>query len=431
MIKKSKAAGKENTDIITKPERLDDEMINKGKTAGKEKTDLITKLKRMDDEMIKVGKAAAKEKAKDTASQVLRKTAAIKKDARKYAGMLVGKDVDTCSLITDKMSAELEPSRKSEIQRKTENHPFFKNEDSFFKSIVNRNMQQFCFNKRVGTDDEYYSRFCRNILTCMKTPKLINGLLFEAVDGKSTTRMFNELPGSFDPSEDIKLLEENVGMNLKKIIVKRIIEEHPEIKAIKDAKERFATILSHLQNENKRSLAVFIVDVLIKSIIDYKEGSTKAPKSYTGKIILQEHVEKLIKRLTTNLEKTAEEKTNKKESEQSENSSEEVETETAQSGGGASSKYTPMTLDKLKKVGVEELYEGMMRCRTKDLIKSAHEDSIESEDLFQDGEIEIDTISEGLESPKLLYIVVGSLALVAFIELGIFDAPECLTHTLI
>jgi hypothetical protein len=406
------------------------------------KTDTITKLERLDDEMIKVGLAATQEKAADTSSEARRKVASIKKDAKKYAGMLMGKDVDTCSLVTDKMSLELDPDRKSEVQRKTENHPFFREEDSFFKSIVNRNMQQFCFNKRVGNDDEYYSRFCRSILTCMKTPKLINSLLFEAVDAKATKRMFVDLPGSYDPGEDIKLLEEKVGMNLKKRIVKRIVEEHPEIKAEKDPKERFAMILSQLQNENKKSLAMFLVEVLIKSIIDYKESSTKAPKSYTGKIMLQEHVEKLIKRLTTNLEKTAEQKLDKKKGEISENKSkklvekaentlQEDKAQTTQSGGGVSTKYTPMTLDKLKKVGVEELYEGMKRCRTKDLIKSEYEDSIENENLFQDGDIEIDGMAEGLESPKLLYIVIGSLALVSFIELGIFDAPDCLTHTLI
>ena len=71
----------------------------------------------------------------------------------------------------------------------------------------------------------------------------------------------------------------------------------------------------------------------------------------------------------------------------------------------------------------------MTKCDTKDLIKSEYEDKKDENAMFDEDDIDIDAISDGLQTPKLLYIVMGSFALVTLIELGIFDAPECLTHT--
>jgi hypothetical protein len=364
-------------------------------------------------------KKDAKSVVTDKSGSRSRNFADVKSTTSNYWKRITGEDTDTCSLIKDKIGLERASDRKALIDRRTGNHPFFKEEDSYFKSLVGKNMQTFCFNTNANKDVEYYSRFCRNILNCMKTPKLINGLLFEAIDSKSTKRMFDELPGYYNPSDNLQSLGEDMEMNLKKRIVKRIMEENKEIQSETDPKQRYAMILSVLQNENKKNLATFFTNVLIKSVIEYKEASSSPPSSYTKEIKLQEPLEKLITKLTKkydmkNPTKNANANANKK-----------------KQSGGSSSEYKPMSLAELKKIGAEELYEGMLRCTTNELIKSEHEDSIVSGNIFSDGDLEIDGLAEGLESPKLLYIVIGSLALVSLIELGLFDAPECLTHTFI
>jgi hypothetical protein len=359
---------------------------------------------------------ATKQSLGEGVSNIRRKSASFIKEGSNYMKKLRGEEVDSCSLVKDKLSAELDGDRHEEIARKTENHPFFKDEDAYFKSLVKRNMNQFCFKTRVGNDAEYYSRFCRSVLTCMKTPKLLPQLLFEAIDAKATKRMFDELPGKYNPS-DIEQSWKTFRplMNLKVNIVNRITKENTDISEEKNAKQRFAMILSVLQNENKKTLSTFIVDVLIKTIIDYKKAAKNAPSSYKGDIHMQLYVDRLIKRLT--------------ESNSEPNEPNEPNEQSGGSGSGIGGAKTLMTLEELEKVGVEELYEGMMRCTTKDLIKAEHKDSIENSGLFEDGDIQVDGLSESLESPKLLYIVIGSLALVSLIELGIFDAPECLSHT--
>jgi hypothetical protein len=373
-------------------------------------------------------KEEAKEAYEDVGSSISRKGASFMKEGSNYMKKLKGEAVDSCSLVKDKLGAELYSDRHAEISRKTENHPFFKDEDDYFKSLVKRNMNQFCFKTRVGNDAEYYSRFCRSVLTCMKTPKQLPQLLFEAIDAKATKRMFDELPGKYNPSND-------KTEGLKGNIVNRIMKENTDISEEKNAKQRFAMILSVLQNENKKTLSIFIVDVLIKTIIDYKKASSSAPSSYKGNITLQLYVDNLIKRLTKDI--PADNAGNGGNAEPAKPADPAKPAGNAGNGGngdqvggsGIEKENTLMTSAELEKVGVEELYEGMLRCNTKDLIKAEYEASTENADLFEDADIEIDGLSESLESPKLLYIVIGSLALVSLIELGLFDAPECLTHT--
>jgi hypothetical protein len=324
-----------------------------------------------------------------------------------------GEEVDKCSLIKDKMGDEKSEGRIEELLRKTASHPFFKEEDPYFISLLKRNMKQFCFGKGENGEEEYYSIFCKSVLSCLKTPSQINDLLFQAIDAKSTKRMFDELPGSFDPSDAQTYLgrkyrekKEGTILNLKKDIVTRIMSQNKEIAEEKDNKQRFAMILSVLQNENKRALSAFIVEVLIKTIIDYKDAANTAPSGYTGKVKYQRGLDKLIKRLTESQKKNM---NNQK--------------------GGSNLEDKPLTSAELKKIGSDDLYEGMTKCDTKDLIKSEYEDRKDESAMLEDKDIDIDAISEGLETPKLLYIVMGSFAIVTLIELGIFDAPECLTHT--
>jgi hypothetical protein len=244
--------------------------------------------------------------------------------------------------------------------------------------------------------------------------------------------MFDELPGYYDPSDkrdsfqqSKKEKKESTYFNLKKQIADRIVSQNKEIENEKDKKQKFAMILSALQNENKKSLAAFLVEVLIKTIIDYKDAAQTGPPSYTGKIFLQTGVDKLIRRLTS---KSKEKNNTNSEGNNSEgNNSEGNNSEGNQSGGGEQ----PLSSDDLKKIGTEDLYQGMTECDVKDLIKSEQEDRKDEIDMLEDSEVSIDDISEGLQTPKLLYIVMGSFILVSLIELGIFDAPECLTHTLI
>lgn len=354
-----------------------------------------------------------KESLKAVGAQFTRKKAALGKEVSDYMKKIKGEEVDKCSLIKDKMGDEKSEGRIEELLRKTASHPFFKEEDPYFISLLKRNMKQFCFGKGENGEEEYYSIFCKSVLSCLKTPSQINDLLFQAIDAKSTKRMFDELPGSFDPSDAQTYLgrkyrekKEGTILNLKKDIVTRIMSQNKEIAEEKDNKQRFAMILSVLQNENKRALSAFIVEVLIKTIIDYKDAANTAPSGYTGKVKYQRGLDKLIKRLTESQKKT-----------------------TNNQKGGSNLEDKPLTSAELKKIGSDDLYEGMTKCDTKDLIKSEYEDRKDESAMLEDKDIDIDAISEGLETPKLLYIVMGSFAIVTLIELGIFDAPECLTHT--
>lgn len=409
--------------------RLKEEEKQRRKNAGE--TTVIGRMELSADDDYEALKKGVKSVASDTMGDSKRKLASFKTGASNYMKRLKGETADTCSLIKDKTGPERYNGREQYIDVQTNRSLFFKEEDSYFKSIVSKNMKNFCFNTKVANDQEYYSRFCRNVLQCMKKPNSINSLVFEAVDYKAIKRMFDSLPGSYNPQDNLEAIGDgDPGSNLKKRIAKRILEENKEIQQEQDPKQRFAMILSVLQNENKRSLATFLVDVLIKSIIEYREAANSPPKSYTGEIKLQSHVEKIIKKLTKKYD--TENKKNNSNNEGGENNNEDGnETGKNKNQSGGSNEGDLMTPAQLKKIGVEELYDGLMHCTTKDIIKAEHDADKDNKDLFEDEEFEIDNVAEGLESPKLLYIVVGSLALVSLIELGLFDAPECLTHTFI
>ena len=380
-----------------------------------------------------------KESVVTMGANLKRKKAELRKEASGYLRKMAGKNVDTCSLVKDKIGEEDSSGLVEEILRKTKNHPFFKSEDEYFKSLLNRNMKGFCFNKSSQGDNQDYSIFCKSVLNCLKTPAQINDILFQAIDPISTKRMFDELPGYYDPSDTKNAIQqskkekkESTYFNLKKQIADRIISQNKEIATEKDKKQKFAMILSVLQNENKRSLAAFLVEVLIKTMIDYKDAEQSAPPSYTGKIFLQTGVDKLIKRLKSkSKEKNSKGKNSEGENSEGENSEENNNGENNNKGSQSGGAEAPLSSDDLKKIGIEDLYKGMSECDIKDLIKSEQEDRKNEIDMLEDSEVSIDDISEGLQTPKLLYIVMGSFILVSLIELGVFDAPECLTHTLI
>ena len=90
----------------------------------------------------------------------------------------------------------------------------------------------------------------------------------------------------------------------------------------------------------------------------------------------------------------------------------------------------------LKQISEEDLYQGLKNCDKKDLIKSDYEKRTQegTDELGNEFDKEdegIDSIGQGMETPKLLYILMGSLIVVGIIESGFLDAPPCMTHTII
>ena len=121
----------------------------------------------------------------------------------------------------------------------------------------------------------------------------------------------------------------------------------------------------------------------------------------------------------------------------------------SQKGGGGkiSYKYVKDKLEKagykpiysaaeLKRISEEDLYKGLKNCDKKDLIKSDYEKRVnegtdELGNEFDRNDDEIDSVGKAMDTPKLLYILMGSLIVVGVIESGFLDAPPCMTHTLI
>ena len=112
---------------------------------------------------------------------------------------MTGETYESCSLIKELNNTERDSFRvedmEHEVTRKFEDHDLFKKEDKYFKALIKKNIKEFCFNNKENEDDYQYSRLCKRIIPCFKTPNLLHELLFDAIDTKATKRMFDQLSG--------------------------------------------------------------------------------------------------------------------------------------------------------------------------------------------------------------------------------------------
>ena len=110
-----------------------------------------------------------------------------------------GETYESCSLIKELNDTERDifqvEDMEQEVIRKFVDHDLFKKEDEYFKALIKKNIKSFCFNNKETEDDYQYSRLCKRIIPCFKTPNLLHELLFDATDAKATKRMFDQLSG--------------------------------------------------------------------------------------------------------------------------------------------------------------------------------------------------------------------------------------------
>ena len=95
---------------------------------------------------------------------------------------------EECSLIKELSGNErslLNDTFVDKIIRRIVEGDFFKKEDKYFFGTFEKNTRTFCFKNKETDDDFEYSRFCKRLTKCLKTPNLLHELLFDA-DAKAT-----------------------------------------------------------------------------------------------------------------------------------------------------------------------------------------------------------------------------------------------------
>ena len=373
----------------------------------------------------------------------------------KFKKQLQGEEYEQCTLSkqleeneSDGFGSLRGESLKNKVVRQSKTSDFFKKEDEYFKSLIGKHLNRFCFENKEASIETEYSRFCKNITKyCLKTPNLLHELLFDAIDTKATTRMWNQMPSTS-----------------QRAIEKRMMKNYPKVysekpKADNEEKGTRAVTVMLFQEENMRNLAKFFIQVIIKSIIEYKESAEKAPKStYTSNIIMEPYVDDMLKNLfkgglekkSDGAEAGSEGNADQSDGEDAENAEPGLEGNEGQSGGasGVTQKQIKDKLAKegsdsgnmysiaeLKKISEHDFFDALKNCKTKDLLKKDYDTKLdgglEGGDEYKETDDSIESLGEAGESPKLMYIVMGSLLLVGIIELGVFDAPPCLSHTIL
>lgn len=364
-------------------------------------------------------------KKKNIKNYSLRKGSSIQKELKSSTRSFRDDGYEKCSLIKElsgnERSLSLDEPFTGKVLRNLVRGDFFKKEDEYFLGLLERNTKKFCFQNKEEANDYEYSRFCKRITNCLKTPNLLHELLFDAIDAKATTRMYKQLT-SYE-KESIRT----------RIQTKYADEFRKKLGESYDEKEFLALLLTFVQDENIRSLAKFLKQVIIQTFLDYKESSSKAPKgSYTGNIVIEPYFDDIFKLL----KKTTKKDDDKEEEENSQVGGSKVSYKTIKNKM-VKSGYEPIyNSAQLKKISEEELYQGLKNCDKKDLIKTDYEKRTQegTDELGNEFDKEdegIESIGQGLETPKLLYILMGSLIVVGVIESGFLDAPPCMTHTII
>ena len=398
-----------------------------------------------------------------------------------------GEETKVCDLIVDNPNNHTEELKRwikggghdDTIIRRIvgQEHPFFKGEDKTFMAIIQKNIQLFCFenknpymydpdfpstekdneasntSKDISRMDDWitksteratlhkehrdataYYTFCLNMFDkCLKTPPLFYEIILDAISEET--------------------IYANLNNNSKKDIIKaRITEAHKTLKTnVKTSiisgkkgspNQTEAKIMKILSDEIKYHIANFIVNVLIKSIIDYKEkaGEGLDPKVYTGKIKMEKYIVKLIIQIIGS--GVGDEGNEGDEGDGVGDEGDGVGDEgddnanpvAQQSGGANNNVASSMSVSDLKAIDINKLQEGLKDCANREKLKKGLEDKQAegpTEEEKNYGEESTDDGAPLSAKPWFLYVVLGVLAFTTTIELGIFDAPQCLTHTFI
>jgi hypothetical protein len=368
--------------------------------------------------------------------------------------ILYGEDDENCSFfktvdenITKFRGMESVPAT---VKRRAEESEFFKKEDEYFKALLLKNIDLFCFKRKVTNDDNEYALFCYNMfIKCLKTPRELHEVLYDLVDVSTTEKMYSRLP---EYSQD----------KLQKRIVQEYADEINENRSkLKTKKDKQAFYMTLVQKDNFKNFSLFIVEVILKTIIDYKEAKNGSPgEKYKNKIVLELYLDDVLKTLLKNSEENSGDENKNSQSSENGGSATDTLSVTETSGkmgsvqdGGATpgtlsreelkeyamkkgvDKEQPYTLSELKNINDKQIYEGLLDCDKKEFLKEDYERKLDGEDPlgndYDEEDNDFETLGEATDSPKLLYIVIGSLLLVGLIEGGVFDAPPCMRHTII
>jgi hypothetical protein len=364
-------------------------------------------------------------------------------------GVLNDTETEICNLIvdqppTDKLKDKFKDKFKdvlgegdAKIRRIVSEHTFFEGEDVTFMSIVQNNIQLFCFenvqtdnpsyfkkkNTNPSSNSDKYSVFCLNMFDkCLKTPPLLYEIILDAISEETVYKNFEK------------------DSVIKDVIITRITEAHKDVETSiidgKDASDNQTTakIMSILSDEIKYHISNFIVNILIKSIIEYKEKASEGldRKVYTGKI----HMEQFIIKLIIQIINSGSEEGDGASKEGGDGASKGRDAQ--QSGGSNTNTNTntkkSMSVTELKNIDVDKLQQGLKDCANRERLKKELENKQEegpTKDEANYGEAVSDDGAPLSAKPWFLYVVFGVLAFTTTIELGIFDAPQCLTHTFI
>ena len=437
------------------------------------KDNVVESYKSVDLNNTKVGKVMPTEGVKRIGSGVYKGVGEIVgSPVNAWNRVINGKDTEMCDLTADKTDTDKRTLDETKIRRIASEHPFFEGEDTTFMAIVQKYIQLFCFEnenpymyddlfpskiekktksensskkttldhipygnilkkgyeERDRLDDEFsdstaYYKFCESMFDkCLKTPPLFYEIILDAISEETIYKNFKRL-----------------SVDARNIITKRITKAHSDVekahldveKSIIDGKapsedQTTAKIMSFLSDDIKFHISNFIVNVLIKSIIEYKEKASEGldSKEYTGKIKMEKFIIQLITTIVGGSGSGG------SGSGGSGNNEEPPEPSQGQSGGANNS----MSVVELKNISVNKLQQGLEDCTNRERLKKEFEKKQEEGPTDEEANYGGSSSDDGgslSTKPWFLYVVFGVLAFTTTIELGVFDAPQCLTHTFI
>ena len=341
-----------------------------------------------------------------------------------------------------------------EIIRVAKKHKFFEKEDPSFKTILSKNLREFCL-KRRGEDNlpGEYLYFCKNILTkCLRTPRDLHSVIHELTNPEEIKKQFS-------------LTDYPKEKTFKQIVRKHVdkFEELIDNGKIKTKADALALMFVYLREENINSFSAFFKSVIIDTIVEYLNPKIKKTSGeYTGKVIMKPYIDDIIRLIKTSEKPTQSQEGQSQSQSQSQSSTQsQGQPSTQAHGQGQSSTQSPtqiggnlsledtkqamadkgmksaepLSIDELNKTSESDLVEGIKSCDKK---KSFSEAKNVQQQKINEGiagndysdSTEASSLSETVESTKFLYTIFGCFLIVATIEFGMFDAPPCMTHTI-
>ena len=326
-----------------------------------------------------------------------------------------------CAIIPDRNKKEIPYFTR--IRRLIKTGTFLRKEDHTFKKIFEVNAHEFCFRTQERGDKMFFYRMCNDLFyDCIKTPETFYEVIHDIIDEETLYKAYLEQPNDVRTQIVERIMNENPN------IFNPILKNEKKLSEDKIERQIQSNILSILITEVKKYMSMFIVKIFIKSFIDYiKKAGTVPKEHYSGSIKMRPHIEKVIKDITSPV---------KKKDSLTGLPAKQSGTPAKQSGGAQqptakNTLTTPvqkeMSLAELEKIKPEHIEKGLKDCAKKKQIKEGFDEQMEmggSDDTSG-------TPSDGTvtNKPWFLYMVIGALAITTSIELGIFDAPPCLSHT--